>query len=93
MGGVVVLAYIIPLLVCRRGPAKNAGNDDETLLKMEVIDDAVVAYSAAPSGFLPLEAFQIPLKGIDLHSNEDRFNALLIFSRELFEVFLCWTGD
>src|SRR5208337_960233 len=80
-------------LVSCRGPSQDRGDNDPALLEIKDIEDPVVPHSAPPCGRHFLEALEIPLKGIILHRNEDRFNALLISLRELLEVLLGRTGD
>jgi hypothetical protein len=81
------------LFVCRGGPAKNALDDDQVFIEIEIVNNAVVPDPAPPCSFLSLETLKVSLEGIGLHCNEYRFNALLLFSRELLKVFLCRTGD
>jgi hypothetical protein len=89
------MTFLIPsrsLVGCRCAP-KNTGNNDQTFIEVQVINDAVIAHPAPPRCVFALEPFNVALKGIGLYGNQHRLNARLIFLRELLEVFLCWTGD
>lgn len=79
-------------LVRRRGPPKDSRDNDQSLIKVKVVDDAVITHSPPPRSVLPFKPFEVSLEGIGLHGDQHCSNARLISLWELLEVFLCRTG-
>lgn len=59
---------------------------------MEIVDDAVAAHASAPRTGSP-KALHIAMKGVLLHGQKRLLNALLIFWRQLSELFLGRAGE
>jgi hypothetical protein len=51
-------------------------------LNLEIVDDAVIADTAAPCRSLSFEALDVASEGILLHGKEGVFNARPIFCRQ-----------
>ena len=80
-------------LVRGRGPAQNSGHDNPLRLNVEIVDDAVIADTAAPRCSLSFEAFDVAAEGILLHCEQGVLNACLIFCRQSLKLFLRGAGD
>ena len=65
-------------LVGRRGPPHDSRDHNQALVKIEIVEYAVVADAPPPSRGLALQAFDIALERILLHGEEHSPNACLI---------------
>jgi hypothetical protein len=50
--------------VCGRGAAHNTSHYNLVFVNVEIVDDAVIAYAAAPRTGLSFEAFDVAAEGI-----------------------------
>jgi hypothetical protein len=60
-------AFCSRLFVCVRGPSKDRFDDNYLPIKIEVINDPIVANSAAPDNRHSAKAFDIPIKRVSPH--------------------------